>query len=175
MVPATSSVHIAQSVGASVVAAASTVTAAASEVPGPSHTHEDIMEAMMRSYEEEMKHPISGLLFGNLMTGMLIQVHCVTLFICFWFLLIIIINVLADAKVEGAHRTSVVDNGSSSGVQSTDYGLHCGHALGDVPRCALHHHHHIVTHFSHNITSHQDVNQYYNFILCVRQVLFCIC
>jgi hypothetical protein len=34
----------------------------------------NIMEAVMHSYEDELKAPITGLVFGNLMTTMLIQV-----------------------------------------------------------------------------------------------------
>jgi hypothetical protein len=35
---------------------------------------EQIMEALMRRYEEEMQSPVQGFLFGNLVTSMLIQV-----------------------------------------------------------------------------------------------------
>ena len=34
-----------------------------------------VMEALMRAYEKEMKTPIQGLLLGNLMTAMLIQMQ----------------------------------------------------------------------------------------------------
>ena len=37
-------------------------------------TPDEVMEALMRSYEQDMKNPIAGLVFGGLMTSMLIQV-----------------------------------------------------------------------------------------------------
>ena len=43
----------------------------------PSESFEEgaVMEALMRAYEKEMKTPIQGLLLGNLMTAMLIQMQ----------------------------------------------------------------------------------------------------
>jgi hypothetical protein len=64
--------------GASVPDASSSSQTSAGDVNTSAVTGEDemqIMDKMMRSYESELMNPIKGVLFGNLMTAMLIQVE----------------------------------------------------------------------------------------------------
>lgn len=65
---------------------------------------EVVMEKLMRSYEAEISNPVRGLLFGNLMTAMLIQVRLKNSGY---------LTTSVDSKDEGKHGECCADNGQS--------------------------------------------------------------
>jgi hypothetical protein len=89
---------------------------------GAEDSYERTMEHLMKNYEAEMSNPLKGLMFGSMMTAMLIQVLQLLLLVgeCKWSGAL-----YADAKAEDAHGSCDPLDGQGKIWSDTVSGASC--------------------------------------------------